>query len=281
MTVLELATVAVAGTVGFAVAAGLVRLRLNDPPDALMRVNVRGVRVPAVLGVPMALAALVALGLVALASLAAWEPAETGAAGGAVAVVIAVMTAAGAIDDRRGDEASRGFKGHLGAMRSGRLTGGILKIVAGGVAGLAAGVILFRGDVEAVIGTALLVALSANAINLFDRAPGRAAKVFLVMALPLLVIGDVSWAVATAGLVGALVACLSFDLGEAAMLGDAGANPLGGAVGVGLAASLDAPGRWTAVVVLLALNLASERWSFSRAIASTPWLDRVDRIGRK
>ena len=281
MTLGELATIAVAGSVGFAIAVWLVRLRLKGPPDALMRVNVRGARVPVVLGVPMATAAVTALAMVALTGLARWEPGEVGAAGAAVAAVVVVMTAAGVVDDRRGDETSRGFKGHLTALRSGRLTGGILKIVAGGIAGLTAGGLLFRSDIEAVIATTLLVALGANAVNLLDRAPGRAAKVFLVVALPLLVVGDISWAVAAAGLVGALVACLSFDLGEVAMLGDAGANPLGGAVGVGLAISLEAPGRWTAVAVLLALNLASERWSFSQAIARTPWLDRVDRIGRK
>ncbi len=36
-----------------------------------------------------------------------------------------------------------------------------------------------------------------------------------------------------------------------------------------------------AVVVLLALNLASERWSFSKVIERTPPLRWLDAIGRK
>ena len=35
------------------------------------------------------------------------------------------------------------------------------------------------------------------------------------------------------------------------------------------------------IVILLALNLASERWSFSRAIARVGFLDAFDRIGRR
>jgi hypothetical protein len=82
-------------------------------------------------------------------------------------------------------------------------------------------------------------------------------------------------------MVGALSACLPLDLTEKAMLGDAGANPLGALLGVGLAVSLPAPGRWVAVVALLALNLVSERWSFSAVITTTPWLNRLDQMGRK
>ncbi len=64
------------------------------------------------------------------------------------------------------------------------------------------------------------------------------------------------------------------------MLGDAGANPLGAVLGVGLAASLDEPARLVAIVVLLALNLASEKWSFSKAIEASPPLRWLDGLGR-
>lgn len=281
MTAGDLLAVVAGASIGAMLGAWGARRRISEPPERLMRVNVRGARVPAVLGEPVAGAGLVALAVLAAAGAAGWDPAVTGRTGLAAAIVIVVMTAAGALDDRRGDETSRGFKGHLGALRSGKLTGGVLKIAAGGIAGLGAGLALFADDPPAVIATAALVALGANAVNLFDRAPGRAAKVFLVVALPLMVIGDGTWAVAVAGVVGALAACLPHDLGETAMLGDAGANPLGALLGLGLALSLGGPGRWVAVMVLVVLNGASERWSFSRAIESTPWLERLDRIGRK
>jgi hypothetical protein len=198
--------------------------------------------------------------------------------GVAVSVVVLVMTWAGGWDDRRGDERPRGFKGHLGAARSARLTGGIVKLVAGGAAGLLAGLLIAEGI--AIVEVALLVALTANLINLLDRAPGRAAKVAILIAVPLVGFGEPVWGLAAAGSLGALLGTLGYDLSERAMLGDAGANPLGAVLGLGLAAALDQKGRWIAVVVLLALNLASERWSFSKAIEKTPFLKALDRIGR-
>lgn len=281
MTAQQLAAVAAGGLAGFLVAAIATRLRLSSPPAALMRVNVRGVAVPAVLGGPLLAGALAGVGVVAVAAWAGWEPAATRAMGWAVVAVVLVMGLAGAGDDRRGDEIARGFRGHLGALRSGKLSGGVLKILAGAVAGALAAAILFRDDLAAAVATVLLVALGSNAINLFDRAPGRASKVFLAAVIPLMAFGHATWAVAVAGAVGALVACLPFDLREDAMLGDAGANPLGALLGLGLATSTSGAARWACVLVLLVVNAASERWSFSRAIEATPWLERLDRIGRK
>jgi hypothetical protein len=65
------------------------------------------------------------------------------------------------------------------------------------------------------------------------------------------------------------------------MLGDAGANPLGAAAGVGLAVALSQGGRIAAIALLLVLNAASEVVSFSRVIERVPWLRFVDRIGRE
>jgi UDP-GlcNAc:undecaprenyl-phosphate/decaprenyl-phosphate GlcNAc-1-phosphate transferase len=270
-----------AGLVGFALAWGLTILRLKAPPEALMRTNVSGLRVPAVLGIPVTLGALGALIAVAGVAALGWDPSGSTEVAAASAVVVAVMGIAGAVDDRRGEEVDRGFRGHLGALRRGRITGGMWKIGAGAAAGALAGILLFPGRPADAVATLLLVALSANAINLFDRAPGRAGKVVLVVTTPLMALGDPGWAAAAAGAVGALVAALPFDLGERAMLGDAGANPLGGVIGVGLAASLGPHGRWVAVVFLVVLNLASERWSFSATIASNRWLAKIDRMGRK
>lgn len=281
MSPAELVAVAAGGLVGFAVAAAAARMRLQDPPEHLIRTNVRGLQVPVVLGGPLVAGALASLIAMAAAAWAGWGPATTGRAGFAVAAVVVVMAAAGALDDRRGDEAPRGFRGHLGALRGGKLTGGILKIAAGAIAGGAAAAVLFARELEAAAATVLLVALGSNAINLFDRAPGRASKVFLAAVLPLMALGHGPWTVAVAGAVGALVACLPLDLNERAMLGDAGANPLGALLGLGLAVSADGGVRWVLVVVLLVVNAASERWSFSRIIEQRPWLERLDRIGRK
>jgi hypothetical protein len=199
---------------------------------------------------------------------------------GAVVILSCAMYLAGTYDDRRGAEAARGFGGHLTAARSGALTGGAVKAAVGALAGVAAGAVV-AADGRVVVEVAALCALTANLVNLLDRAPGRAGKAALILWLPLVPLGHDGWLVASAGVVGALIACLRADLSERAMLGDAGSNPLGAVAGLGLAAALDEPGRLVAIAVLLVLNLASERWSFSQAIEGARWLRAVDDLGRR
>jgi hypothetical protein len=202
---------------------------------------------------------------------------ETGDVLLACLFVISVLAVGGLADDLFGDERAKGFRGHITAALQGRLTGGFLKIVAGGVAGLGAGFLVSSGRTAVEI--ALLVALSANLVNLLDRAPGRATKVSLAVALPLLLFGSAVWGAGSGGLWGATVAVLAFDLREKGMLGDSGANPLGGVLGLGLGLSLGEPGRLLALVVVTALNLASEKVSFSAVIDRTPVLRALDRAG--
>jgi UDP-GlcNAc:undecaprenyl-phosphate GlcNAc-1-phosphate transferase len=274
----EAMTALAAALAGAGIARGLAELRLQAPPDRLRRTNVSGRRVPAVLGGPNAIAALLVLVLLQMGAVLGWSAARTGEIGIAVAVVVVVMTLAGTFDDLRGDERQRGFKGHLRAAVSLRLTGGLVKLAAGVAAGVTAGLLVADGAALAEI--ALLVALMANLVNLTDRAPGRAGKVAVVVAVPLVVFGDPDWGIAAAGLLGALAGCLPLDLSERAMLGDAGANPLGAVLGLGLGVALEPPGRLAAIALLLLLNIASERWSFSRAIERVAWLRTLDDIGR-
>jgi uncharacterized membrane protein len=84
----------------------------------------------------------------------------------------------------------------------------------------------------------------------------------------------------SAGLAGAALAALPFDLREQGMLGDAGANALGAVVGtMVLAGPMWLV--WAAAGVLLALQLASERVSFTRVIESNRVLRAADRLGRR
>jgi UDP-N-acetylmuramyl pentapeptide phosphotransferase/UDP-N-acetylglucosamine-1-phosphate transferase len=286
-------TVGVAMLIAGYLARGLLALRLKAPPEALMKVNVSGRRVPAVMGGPLVLASLMTLALVAIAGVLGWEDARPTRLMTAVAFVTAVMAIAGSWDDRRGDERPRGFRGHLGAARSGALTGGLVKIAAGVLAGVGAAAIFTVGHPGFPVGFTLralamsalqlvpLIGLTANFVNLTDRAPGRAAKVTLVVAVPLVIFGNPLWAIAAAPLVGALLGCFGPDLKERAMLGDAGANPLGAVVGLGLAVEFGFYGSLYAIVLLLALNLASEKWSFSRFIDRVAPLRWLDSLGRR
>jgi UDP-N-acetylmuramyl pentapeptide phosphotransferase/UDP-N-acetylglucosamine-1-phosphate transferase len=255
-------------------ASVLAARRTAEHRPELVRTNVDGRLVPAVLG-----DALVA-GTVA--GSAAWVLVEVGFSNKVVGwrlpallLVVSALWAAGRWDDLQGDERARGFSGHLAAARAGRLTGGIVKLVAGGATGLAAGAMVATG--WAIVEVGVLVALTANLVNLLDRAPGRAGKIGLLgYSLPFFSGG----AFVLFPVLGALVGCLPFDLKARAMLGDAGANPLGGALGLALGISLERPGRLVAIGVLVVLNALSEKYSFSRVIERVPPLRALDRLGR-
>src|SRR5699024_6881079 len=80
--------------------------------------------------------------------------------------------------------------------------------------------------------------------------------------------------------VGASIALLPDELAERSMLGDAGANALGAALGVAAVAQAERSMRVTLLGGVLALTLASERTSFSRIIDRVPPLRGIDRWGR-
>jgi hypothetical protein len=270
---------AISGVTGFVASLLAVRVALASAPRALVRMNVNQREVPVVLGFGI-LFGTVAGAFALMFSISVVDDAAVGrVAASLIVVVVVVMFAAGIYDDLRGDEKARGFRGHMRSASGGRLTGGVIKIAAGAVAGALAAIP--ADGLGHKIEVFLLVGLSANLFNLLDRAPGRALKVAFLFLVPLMVLGPAAHAVGMAGLAGALVSVTATDLRERAMLGDAGANPIGAAVGLALAYSLAEPLRLIAVLVIGALNVASERVSFSRVVDSSPWLKALDRIGRK
>ena len=72
---------------------------------------------------------------------------------------------------------------------------------------------------------------------------------------------------------------LRSEMAEEHMQGDTGVNPLGAVLGMATVAEYPATFEWTALAILAALNLASERWSFSRVIDAVPPLRWLDRLG--
>ena len=270
---------AVSALTGFVASLLAVQVALASAPRSLVRTNVNDREVPVVLGYGVLFGTIAGAFALMFSISVTDDPSIGRVAATLVIVVVAVMFAAGLFDDMRGDEKARGFRGHVSSASGGRLTGGVVKILAGGAAGAIAAIP--ADGLGHKIEVFLLVALTANLFNLLDRAPGRALKVSFLFLVPLMVFGPAGLAVGMAGLVGTLLALTPADLRERAMLGDAGANPIGAVVGLALAYSLEEPFRVLVVIAIGALNVASERVSFSRVIESTGWLKALDGIGRK
>jgi UDP-N-acetylmuramyl pentapeptide phosphotransferase/UDP-N-acetylglucosamine-1-phosphate transferase len=174
--------------------------------------------------------------------------------GWVTAVSEPVVAAIGLLDDLwSGPE--RGFRAHL---RAGRTTG-VLKL---------AGIPLYGLLRTRSVSGALVVGLSANALNQIDTRPGRALKVYFAIAV----------------LVGAplrvAVLLTPYDLREMAMLGDSGANALGALLGLNSVERVTGRGRLLLIGGLLGLTALGERTSLGSLIERSPVLRRVDGWGR-
>lgn len=179
----------------------------------------------------------------------------------------------GARPEQRRD---KGFRGHLLALREGRISAGAVKVAGVVAASLAASGSVVRSPLDRLV-SAGVMAGTANLVNLLDLRPGRAAKSSAIIAIATLAgpTGGLGAAV-----LGACIGVLPADLAEKVMLGDAGANALGGLLGLRLAAGSGPRGRAIILGILVGLTAASERVSFSRVIESTPGLREFDGWGR-
>lgn len=188
----------------------------------------------------------------------------------------------GAYDDLYGTTQAKGFRGHLRALRSGELTSGTIKVLGVGCSAAVAAVLIQRARpgcpklicraLDGFFDTALIAA-TANLTNLFDLRPGRAAKAVILLGTGLFGFG-------AAPTVGAAAGSLPTDLAARSMLGDCGANALGAAVGTAAAQSLPRRFRLLVLGAVVALNVASERVSFTEVIERSPLLLRLDQLGR-
>ncbi len=220
-----------------------------------------------------------------------------------------VAFALGLIDDAYGTGAARGFRGHLSALAHRRLTTGGMKLFGISLASYVVALVLLTGRGESAqfavapwlwaLPAGAGIALTSNFLNLTDLRPGRALKTYSALALCGVLssaigltwmrgadVGSLPTAALYSGVVlalfafGPVLAVWRYDLGELGMLGDAGANPMGAVAGLLIVAGLPAWGVLAYFVLMLALNLASERISFSKVIAGNAFLSRIDAVGR-
>jgi hypothetical protein len=236
--------------------------------------NYRGVRLPRVLGVGLAGAAL-------LSTLAVAATSRVEAAGwGALAGTLLVFTA-GLIDDLY-PIGPRGLRNHLRSLVRGHMTTGILKMMAiGACAIIVVALQPIRPGWIRVTGV-VLVAACANVWNGLDVAPGRALKAFLPVVAAVIIAGlPLELAPTVPGVAAGAVAALPPDVREKAMLGDGGANLLGFTAGLGLYLVLPGWGVGIAAALAVLLNVLADTVTLSRVIdAAAPlrWLDGLGRL---
>jgi UDP-N-acetylmuramyl pentapeptide phosphotransferase/UDP-N-acetylglucosamine-1-phosphate transferase len=189
------------------------------------------------------------------------------------------------VDDRFGDRKIKGLLGHIRQLLNhGKVTTGLWKAFIGIM--LAA---LFAYTVDRGWGDRLfhmlLIAMSMNAVNLFDLRPGRALKLFAAGSGLLFVfaLGGRKlelWLSLLYPLSVAAVIILPSDLRARTMLGDCGANLLGFALGCGLVLLTGFPWQLAAAGALVVMHIAAERISFTAVIERNVWMNWLDRLGR-
>lgn len=191
------------------------------------------------------------------------------------AVVILFFSILGILDDNLGSDTRRGFRGHFGQRDP---STGILKAVGGFLISLAIAISLGGNPFLVVLHT-VLIALNANFINLLDRAPGRAGKVFAILSMVLVLFNSINispllWLLAST------IGYLVNDLKATMMMGDTGSNPLGAALGLGMVLIFPLIVKVLIVLLLIVLNFLSEKISFSKVIESNRFLKFMDQLGR-
>ncbi len=244
----------------------------------LCRENFRGAAIPAVAGVVIMIVVLVG-------SVVAWIAPEQFGVDTPEAVASLLLALGfgilGLIDDLSGQPGGGGFRGHMAALAHGRLTTGMVKLVGGGVISIVAGyLVLADGSVVDWVRAGLVVALSANLANLFDRAPLRTTKVALSGLILLVPLASGPDLLPGSLAVGAAIGLAPWEGREKLMAGDTGANVVGASLGLSAVLVLGATGQWLVLAVVGALNVISEKVSFSGVIARNRVLSALDRWGR-
>jgi UDP-N-acetylmuramyl pentapeptide phosphotransferase/UDP-N-acetylglucosamine-1-phosphate transferase len=247
-----------------------------------LRSNYRGVELPTAVGLVVPIATVATSAALLVLTTLGWRPNEPALSALGLTVTATLgFGLLGLMDDLAVDEGASGYRGHVRALARGRLTAGSLKMVAGPAVAV---IVVFPVSADSTVRLLLdgaLVALAANLANLFDRAPGRVAKLSIVAAAALVAAtaADPSTMGAVV-VIGAVLALATGDLRERLMLGDAGANPVGAALGLAVVLSCAPVTRTWVMAVLLVLNLLSERVSFSSVIDRVGPLRALDRLGR-
>ena len=240
--------------------------------------NYRGRRLPILLGLAICGGIFVAV----CAALAADPRGRLLTHGETLQVLAALLLVfAGGLLDDVFPYPIHGLRNHGRELLHGRVTSGILKMVAAPLAAAALAAATHQGLLRLALGIPL-VAGASNLWNLLDVAPGRALKWFLPAVAVLLARAPTKgFALFEASALGGALIALPFDLAEVAMLGDSGAYVLGFVAGGGLLLRLSTAGVGIALAVVVALHALAETVTLTRVITSMRPLRWFDDLGRR
>lgn len=191
--------------------------------------------------------------------------------------LITIIGAISLLDDMVGTKENQGFSGHFRLLLKGRLTTGALKAIVSFLAVVM--IIEGRNNRTEFFLDAGLILLMTNFINLLDLRPGRALKVFILLAVLITITVPPTFFYIGPALLLALP-YLPYELKQKVMLGDTGANFLGALLGYTMSRTLPAGDKLVIILVLFLLTILSERYSYSRIIEANPFLKWLDQLGR-
>lgn len=191
-----------------------------------------------------------------------------------------LVSLVGLIDDLFPSSA-KGFKGHLKSLLKGKVTTGLIKLISITAFSLIWSV-YFNGFNLIALLDAVIISSCSNFFNLLDLRPGRSVKAALPIFLVAFLVSSDGIRTLAILLTIAYFIYLPFDLNEKLMLGDAGSNALGFFAGtiLSILAKITLFKVFFAII-FVGLNLVSERYSFTEVIEKNPFLNFIDRLGRK
>ncbi|HBG75776.1 MAG TPA: hypothetical protein DDW86_02325 [Clostridiales bacterium] len=195
-------------------------------------------------------------------------------------LMILCLAFCGLLDDVLGDSTSRGLSGHIGKFLKGGLSTGWIKAFTGGLIGILLAWYRYR-NFPLFLLDSLSFALCVNLVNLFDLRPGRAIKGLLFALVPVMLFAGFREVWSVLPVLVLLMFYLEGEMEEAYMLGDTGANLLGGILGFYEVIGLPVKGKIILTIFLVALHVLAEFQSFSKWIDAVPILRAIDRLGRK
>ena len=194
-------------------------------------------------------------------------------------VLLLSMTLVGYLDDSLGEDVRKGFKGHLKALMTGCFSTGILKITFALIIGFIISRVYYS-SILAIVFNTLLFSLSMNFINLLDLRPGRAIKSFALVTLFVSLSSGLQSMWILLPIYSSLTIYIKDEMEELCMLGDTGANLLGGILGMYVLKEAYPGIKYTLFILLLILHIIAEFKSFSKIIDSIPILKYMDSFGQ-